>query len=186
MKNRGAAMLPHEKLPKGRIGRVRRIPFAVTGRRAHPPKVEKVLVEKINKKEYMKALYSAISAAIEMKRLYVLVDDVESVSRTKQMLGILNAIGISGLVEKGYDGRKYITGVARRRKARAYREKKSALVISSGDCKVIKACRNIPGVDATSVSQLKVMDVAPGGQLGRVLILSKSALLKLGEIYGNH
>ena len=55
-------MLPHEKLPKGRYGRVRMIPFAVTGRRAHPPKVEKIIEEKINKKEYQKALFSAISA----------------------------------------------------------------------------------------------------------------------------
>ncbi|MGB9635334.1 MAG: 50S ribosomal protein L4, partial [Candidatus Micrarchaeia archaeon] len=180
MKNRGAAMLPHEKLPKGRIGRVRRIPFAVTGRRAHPPKVEKVLVEKMNKKEYMKALRSAVSGVAAMNKMYVIVDDVESMSKTKQVLSLFNALGVGELIDKAYDGRRRITGVRCRRKGRAYREKKIALVIPSKDCKLANACRGIPGVDAKNISQLKVMDVAPGGQLGRVLILSKSALLKLG------
>ena len=39
------------------------VPQAVGGRRAHPPKVEKILFERINRKERLKALASAIAAS---------------------------------------------------------------------------------------------------------------------------
>ncbi|MCK4714718.1 MAG: 50S ribosomal protein L4, partial [Candidatus Aenigmarchaeota archaeon] len=62
IKNRGISRLPREKLPKGRYGKVRRVPFSAKGRRAHPPKPEKRIVEKINHKERRKALRSALAA----------------------------------------------------------------------------------------------------------------------------
>src|SRR3989338_10039533 len=49
--NTGRSRLPREKLSGGRLGRVLQVPHAVKGRRAHPPKPQKILLEKINKKE---------------------------------------------------------------------------------------------------------------------------------------
>src|SRR3989338_2177503 len=63
VKNKGIPHLPHEVLPGGQLGKVKRVPHAVKGRRAHPPKPEKKLVELINKKEYLKALASALAAS---------------------------------------------------------------------------------------------------------------------------
>src|SRR3989344_5845386 len=60
--NTGRSRLPREKVSGGRSGRVLRVPHAVKGRRAHTPKPEKVLVEKINAKEKNLALRSAIAA----------------------------------------------------------------------------------------------------------------------------
>ncbi|MFH1448626.1 MAG: 50S ribosomal protein L4, partial [Candidatus Micrarchaeota archaeon] len=80
IKNRGISRLPREKLPNGRFGRVRIVPFSVKGRRAHPPKPERILIEKINKKEYKKAINYAIAATsrkeIVSKRGHK-VDDVK-------------------------------------------------------------------------------------------------------------
>ena len=61
-KNKGTAIRPREVLPKGRLGKVKRIPSAVKGRRAHPPHVNKVIIEEMNRKEYAVALKSAIAA----------------------------------------------------------------------------------------------------------------------------
>ncbi len=43
--------------------RVARVPQATGGRAAHPPKVEKILVKEINRKEKRKAFRSAIAAS---------------------------------------------------------------------------------------------------------------------------
>ena len=56
LKNMGIPHLPREVLPKGRWGKVKRVPSSVKGHRAHPPKANKGLVEHVNKKEYNKAL----------------------------------------------------------------------------------------------------------------------------------
>jgi large subunit ribosomal protein L4e len=197
MKNRGAAMLPHEKLPKGRYGRVRIIPFAVTGRRAHPPKVEKIIAEKINKKEYQKALFSAISASClpdvvkertgaEYKVPYVLVDDIEKVNKAKDVLKMLEDLGLNEEIEKSLNSRKRITGVRKTRKGRAYKERKSVLFVVSNDCPLIKSGANLSGSAVVTVDNLTVNDLAPGGLPGRLVIWSKNSIQKIGEIYGNN
>ncbi|MBI4406516.1 50S ribosomal protein L4, partial [Candidatus Micrarchaeota archaeon] len=63
--NTGRSRLPREKLPGGRLGRVLRVPHAAKGRRAHPPKPFKKIIEKINAKERNKAIRSALSACID-------------------------------------------------------------------------------------------------------------------------
>ena len=79
--------------------RARKVPQAVKGRRAHPPKVEKVWVQKINEKEYRLALRSAIAATAKkeivekrghkierIKELPLVVKDkIESVKKTKDL-----------------------------------------------------------------------------------------------------
>ncbi len=193
MKNRGHAMLPHEKLPKGRYGRVRRIPFAVTGRRAHPPKVEKVVEEKINKKEYAKALWSGLAATISKHAVkdrtgaeynvpYIIVDDLESISKTKDVIKLLQNLNLLDDVKKSVASKKRITGVRRKRLGRAYRVRKSVLFIVSKDCNILKSASSIPGVDVVEVGKIKVRDIAPGGKAGRLVVWSKSAFIKMGEL----
>src|SRR3989338_4121824 len=65
VKNKGIPHLPHEVQPKGQFGKVKRVPHAVKGRRAHPPKPETKLIEEVNKKEYKKALMSALAATAQ-------------------------------------------------------------------------------------------------------------------------
>ncbi|MCX8200465.1 MAG: 50S ribosomal protein L4 [Candidatus Micrarchaeota archaeon] len=197
MKNRGTSRLPHEKFPKGRYGRVRMVPFAVTGRRAHPPKVEKILVEKMNKKEYRKALDSAIAASAnaELVRLrtggeykvpYVVVDDVESLKKTKDVIKMLESLGLLKEVEKSERSRKRITGVRKKRLARAYKVRKSVLFVVSKECSLLNSAASIAGAKAVKVEDLKVSDLAPGGLPGRLVVWSKGAISKLGELNANN
>ncbi|MEM3364100.1 MAG: 50S ribosomal protein L4 [Candidatus Micrarchaeia archaeon] len=197
MKNRGTQRLPHEKFPKGRYGRVRMLPFAVTGRRAHPPKVEKVLVEKMNRKEYLKALNSAIAASAsadvvkmrtggDYKVPYVVVDEAESLKKTKDVVKLLESLGLLKDVEKSERSRKRITGVRKKRLARAYKVRKSILFVVSKDCSLLNSAASIAGAKAVKVEDLKVNDLAPGGLPGRLVVWSKGAVTKLGELNANN
>ena len=171
LKNQGQARLPREILGGGRHGRVRRIPHSVKGRRAHPPKPEKKIVEKINKKEYLLAMRSALSSSKPL----VFEDKLEELTKTKEGYEVL-AKFIKKELEEAKKSRKRISGLRRRRKARAYKLKKIGVVIGT---KEIKALSNIPGLIVVDVENVKVKHIAPGGQANRYVILTKSSLKEL-------
>ena len=47
-----------------------------------------------------------------------------------------------------------------------------------------RAFRNLPGVEVASVDRLNLLQLAPGGHLGRFCIWTKSAVEKLDKIFG--
>lgn len=190
IKNKGIAMLPKEVLPKGRFGRTRRIPSSVKGRRAHPPKVEKILVERINKKEYKKALRSAIAATAvadavrkrghrikEEKPLPIVVDNsFEGMLKTKEVFGALKKMGLSDDLKR-VGKYKRRSGVGRRKGGKKRRI--SALIVVGSECNMTKGGRNINGVDVVPVDMLSVEMLAPGTHPGRLAVYTESAIEKL-------
>ncbi|MCX8175088.1 MAG: 50S ribosomal protein L4 [Candidatus Micrarchaeota archaeon] len=189
-KNRGMAIRPREVLPKGRLGKVKRIPSAVKGHRAHPPKVNEKIVEKLNKKEYRAALLSAIAATadaglvrarghrIDKGLPIVLENSFEKLEKTKQAYEALSLL-IGQDLERGKNG-KIRSGVRARRGGK--RRPKSALIAVSGDVPLIKAARNIAGVDVVKVSQLSAELLAPGAQAGRLALYTEAALEKIAKL----
>jgi len=193
LKNRGQSKLPREFYGGGSPGRVRRIPSSVKGRRAHPPKPEKTLIENINRKEWLKAAKSALSASLSpdnvKKRGHkigerypaILVDDFESIKKTREILNVLNLF-VPDDLKRAKDNRQKITGI--RRRTRSVRYPKSALVIASKGSAVLKAARNIAGIDATNPGELKVRNLAPGAMPGRPILISKKALAEIESLWG--
>jgi large subunit ribosomal protein L4e len=194
IKNKGISRLPREKFPKGRFGRVRIVPFSAKGRRAHPPNPKKVLVERINKKEYEKALRSAIAATCRkdvvekrghrvgsVKEVPLIVESrFEELEKTKNVLACLKALGAGeDLMRAGK--KKKVSGVRERRKGGCVRPKSLLIVVGNGS-KVAKAARNLPGVDVRSVSELDVNSLAPGTHAGRFTLWSKRAVEELGKV----
>lgn len=189
-KNKGTAIRPREILPKGRLGKVKRIPSAVKGRRAHPPHVNQVIIEKINKKEYRVALVSAIAATADKKavalrghkvtqNLPIVFDNAfESVSKTKDVYKALYALIGDDLNRADYG--KPRSGVRARKGGKVY--PKSAIIAVSKDSPIIKAARNIPGVDVVEVSKLTVEKLAPGAKAGRLAIYTEAALLEIAKL----
>merc|ERR1712156_436525 len=53
-----------------------------------------------------------------------------------------------------------------------------------GDQGLVKAFRNIPGVETIQVSKLNLLKLAPGGHVGRFCIWTESAFKKLDSLYG--
>ncbi len=193
VKNKGIPHLPHEVLPKGQLGKVKRVPHAVKGRRAHPPKPQTVLVEKMNEKEYVLAMWSALSStankALVIKRSgidvlaapFVVDNSFEKLNKTKQVLELLDSLKLTKLVEKSKEKSKAVSGV-RHRSVRT-KTPKGALFVVGDDCFALKAGRNIPGVNVVTAKNLKVRFLAPGTHAGRVTIYTESALAKISELY---
>ena len=49
---------------------------------------------------------------------------------------------------------------------------------------IVKAFRNLPGLDLCHVDRLNLLQLAPGGHVGRFIIWTESAVAKLDSIYG--
>lgn len=166
IKNRGISRLPRQMFPKGRIGYVRIVPHAVKGRRAHPPKPEKKIVEKINKKEWKKALRSALTFSNK-----VIIEGLESVKKLKEMKKVLE------LFADFDDAKEKAKRRLKRKKGKKY---KKTLLIIQGSGENIKC--NLPGVDVVRGKDLRVMDVAPGGVAGRVCVFTKRGFEEVKEL----
>merc|ERR1719487_1640394 len=63
--------------------------------------------------------------------------------------------------------------------------RRGPLVVYSEDNGIVRAIRNIPGVETASVDSLNLLTVAPGGNFGRFIIWTEGAFKKLNEIYGS-
>ncbi|MFA5108417.1 MAG: 50S ribosomal protein L4 [Candidatus Micrarchaeia archaeon] len=191
LKNHGQAMLPREVLANGRAGRVRRIPSSVKGRRAHPPKIEKKLIEKVNKKEYLKALHSAMAATAisdfvskrghkvpsDISLPIVLDEKAELISKSKDALKMLLAIGIGADLARGQKAKKR-SGVGSRKGGKR-RPKSLLVIVENMKSPIAKAARNLPGVDVRTACCVSVIDLAPGTVAGRLTAYTKSALVAL-------
>merc|ERR1719482_1667508 len=63
--------------------------------------------------------------------------------------------------------------------------RRGPLLVYNEDSGIVRALRNIPGVETTSVDSLNLLQVAPGGNFGRFIIWTEGAFKKLNEIYGS-
>ena len=62
--------------------------------------------------------------------------------------------------------------------------RKGPLVIYDQDQGLTKAFRNIPGVECCQVDRLNLLQLAPGGHVGRLCIWTEGAFNKLDSIFG--
>lgn len=180
----GIAIRPRQKLGGGRQGDVRRIPSAVKGKRAHPHMIEKTIIEQINKREYQKAIASAIAATVlsdhvkSSKALpIVLSDEVQALKKTKDVISMIESLGLSD--NKVGAAARIKKGIRRSASQRKY--KRSVLFVVKEDSGISKAARNIPGFDICKVDQLRVCLLAPGGKPGRLVVWSESAVKSLDQ-----
>jgi len=187
-KGRGMSRVP--RLTQGR--RAAFAPCVVGGRRAHPPKPERVWKEKMNKKENHLAKNSALAATADKELVskrghqfnekitlpIILDDSFENVKKTKKIIEIFEKLGVYEDVERSLNGTHIRAGrgTARNRK---YRVPKSLLLITIKD-QVTKSAQNLSGVDVTMPQHLNIDYLAPGGDAGRLLVMTKGALLQIG------
>ena len=160
-------------------------PGTVGGRRAHPPKSEKIWSKKINVKERRLALCSALAATAQpllvAKRghrfdhlINAVANDVEQLSKTKDVLAFLERIGLSKELSRARI-KKVRAGVGKSR-GRPYKKKKSILFVVSKSCPLVESAKNIPGIDISLVTHLNINLLAPGAQAGRLTLFSQAAL----------
>lgn len=171
------------------------VPMAVGGRRSHAPQPNADHSEKINKKERRKAIRSAIAATASQGLVqarghrfagelpFVAKNDLESVSKTAEIIKFLEAAGLWDDVQRAKDGRHIRAGKGKLR-GRKYRGRKSLLIVAGDDKGLGKAARNLPGVDFVTVEKLNAELLAPGTKAGRLTVWTESSLEKLAKKSG--
>lgn len=180
-----------------RSGQAAGVGGVVKGRLAHHPVAEKVIVKKLNKKEKRLALCSAIAATtsrelvasrghrIDKVNLPLIVsNDIERISKAKDLMSILNTLNLSDDIERVKNGRKKRSGRSRMR-GRVERTGKSALIVVGKDEGVGRAASSIPGIEVTTVKNLSVLHLAPGSHPVRLVMWSKGAMEQLQNL-SNH
>jgi len=182
----------------GRQGEAGGVASVRGGRQAHPPKVEKVIHKKINKKENKLALCSAIAATASKDLVesrghkidkidsfpIVISDDIESVSKAKDISKVFDALNLTQDIKR-LRARKARTGKSALR-GRGKKIGRSVLFVTKSSEKLAKACGGFPGVEVRSVKDLSVLDLAPGSDPIRLTVYSKSALDEIAKIKSPH
>ena len=169
----------------------------VGGHRAHPPRSENKIRKKIPRKEMNLALRSAIGATgdrdVVARRGHliddvrdlplVVVDDVMDLQKTKDVEGFLLSLGAWADVFRAKESRHVRAGKGKGR-GRRYKQARGPLIVVPKESPIVKAARNLPGVDVTLIDNLNVEDLAPGTHPGRLTIWCSSALDRLSERFG--
>ncbi|MHA1595291.1 MAG: 50S ribosomal protein L4 [Candidatus Baldrarchaeia archaeon] len=170
-------------------GRAAIAPMTVGGRRAHPPVPEKKIWERINKKERLLALKSAIAATanIDLVRRrghivdevpelpLVISDEFQKIKKTREAREIFMKLGLWPDLVRAKEGVRIRAGIGKMR-GRKYKKPKGPLIVVYEDNGIVKAIRNFPGVDVVTVNLLNVEILAPGAHPGRLTLWTESAI----------
>jgi large subunit ribosomal protein L4e len=114
----------------------------------------------------------------------VVSDSAESIEKTAQAIKVLKQLGASADADKAKDSVSIRPGKGKMRSRRYINRKGPLIVYGAEGSKIVKAFRNLPGVDVANVERLNLLDLAPGGHLGRFVIWTECAFKKLDEVYG--
>jgi large subunit ribosomal protein L4e len=172
-------------------------PCVVKGRLAFPPKTEKIIHEKINRKERRLALRSAIAATAVREWVIrrghiikdsiplpiVVSDEIKNIKKAKEFREFLMKLSLWDDVIRAKEGIRERAGKGKRRGRRWKKPKSILLVTDELNTPLRLAARNFPGLDYSDIRSLNVEILAPGGHPGRLTIWTESAIKKLEEVF---
>jgi large subunit ribosomal protein L4e len=113
----------------------------------------------------------------------VVGNGIESITKAKAAVELLKALNAYSDVLKVSSSRKLRAGKGKLRNRR-YRQRRGPLIVYNEDNGIVKAFRNLPGVQLVNVTRLNLLQLAPGGHLGRFIIWTQGAFEQLDKIYG--
>jgi large subunit ribosomal protein L4e len=164
-------------------------PGTVKGRRAHPPVASKDWIQKINDKERRMAIRSAIAATIDKQLVaqhghalpvnypFIISNAFETLDKTQAVGDALAKLGFEQELLRS--SRKKIRSGKGKSRGRRYRTATGPLIVVAGDCKLLRAAKNLAGVDVLPVARLNAKVLAPGAVPGRLTLFTASAIDKM-------
>ncbi len=172
-------------------------PGTVGGRAAHPPVAEKRIEKKIPRKEARLALRSAIAATASKETVLsrghvvddvrdfplVVVDEIQGLKSTQEFREALLRLGVWSDIYRVRESRKVRAGKGKGR-GRRFKQAVGPLLVIAKDEGVVRAVRNVPGVDVVTVEGLNAELLAPGTHPGRLTVWTRSAVERLNELFG--
>ncbi len=177
------------------LGRAALINSAVGGRVAHPPRVEKRIHERINKREKVLATASALAATsikdfvigrghvFEAEYVPVIVDDsVETrIATASAAREFLAKIGVWSDIERAKNRTRTRAGKGKMRGRRYVTPKSVLFILENHRSPFARAVHSMPGVDIAEPGYVNVLQLAPGGVPGRLTVITTKALQGLEE-----
>lgn len=115
-----------------------------------------------------------------------LVVDSLNVDSTKALLTSLKNIGATDDLKRSRDSKKVRIGQGKMRNSRYVLRRGPLIVYGEENESVKRTARNLPGVDFVNVHRLNLLQLAPGGHLGRFVIWTRDAFKALNGIFGNY
>ncbi|CAD8120258.1 unnamed protein product [Paramecium sonneborni] len=170
------------------------------GRMSLPIKVWRRWHRRVNIKQKRHAAASAVAATgivplvlarghriSQVPQIPLVVEDkIESYEKTTDALNFLKRFGAFEDVQKVVSTKVVRAGISKQR-GKKYRVRKGPLVVYFNEnAKLLKAFRNVPGVEVVNVTRLNLLQLAPGGQLGRFVIWTQSAFAHLDKLFGTY
>merc|ERR1712100_252680 len=113
----------------------------------------------------------------------VLDASVESCDKTSKAVKILKDVSAFEDIEKSKSSRQIRSGKGKMRNRR-HVQRRGPLVVYAEDNGINQAFRNLSGVEVCHVDRLNLLQLAPGGHLGRFVVFAEGALAKLDSLYG--
>merc|ERR1719409_2468038 len=115
----------------------------------------------------------------------VVSSSIENITKTSAAVALLKKFGAYADVEKTEASKTMRAGKGKMRNRR-FVQRRGPLIIYSKDNGITRAFRNIPGVELADVNQLSLLQLAPGGHVGRFVIWTESAFNSLDGVFGTH
>lgn len=168
------------------------------GRMFAPLKTWRRWHRKINLNQRRHAVASAIAASAvtplvlarghrvnQVPELPLVVENLNA-ETTKTLLGTLKNLGAGEDLRRSRLSRKVRSGHGKMRNSR-YVLRKGPLVVYGDENNLVKrTARNLPGVETVNVHRMNLLQLAPGGHLGRFIIWTRDAFKALNNIFGNY
>jgi large subunit ribosomal protein L4e len=165
------------------------------GRVAHPPISFRKIYKKINKKEKILALCSAIAATsrrdLVKRRGHEIEDNIalplivsnkiESIDKANDLKKALINLGLERDLARARSKSRTVKGTSR---IHGRSSGVSVLLVVAKDSNIMKLSRSLAGVDVKVVDSLNVMDLLPGSKPIRLTMYSQNAIDALAKVNG--
>ena len=168
------------------------------GRMFAPLKTWRKWHKRINVNQKRHAVASALAASavaplvlarghrvMDVPELPLVLDSL-NVERTQDLLKTLNKFGAQEDLHRVRKSKTTRCGSGKMRHSRFVMRKGPLVVYGDKNVSVKQTARNLPGVDTCSVHRLNLLQLAPGGHLGRFIVFTQDAFEALDKVFGTY
>lgn len=112
----------------------------------------------------------------------VISNEASSIIKTKDAVALFTAMGLEDELIRCKESKKLRAGHGKWRNRR-WRRRVGPIVVYDKTAGIHKAVRNLPGVESVNVDNLSLLQMAPGGHLGRLVVWTQGAFERLQALF---
>lgn len=167
------------------------------GRMFAPTKIWRRWHRHVNVNQRRYALVSALAASAvpalvqarghrisDVPEVPLVLSGLEGIAKTKAAVAALGKVGAGDDLARASESKKLRAGKGKARNRRYVVRRGPLFVHTAEETATQRAVRNLPGVDTVNVDRLNLLQLAPGGHMGRFVIWSQAAFERLARLYG--